>query len=111
MTTFNGVLQSSTRDWQRERFYQEQETARQERELVERIAGALAGLLGGREFSSLVELHKAAVDVVLEQRDMTDEIELATARACVLLWIGKHDRDARLRRCVERVDGVLRFVA
>jgi hypothetical protein len=110
--TFTGPAESTySHDQGKAAFYREQEQQRRERELTERVAGAIAGGLGGREFTTLVELHLAAHAWVQSQRDMTSEIELATARAAVLLWLGKHDRDSRYRRCVEKVGNVIRFVA
>lgn len=112
MSTFNGVLQSHTRDWQREEFYREQDRQRQEREHAERSARWIAGKLGGHQYDSLAAMERSVIEYVTEwQQDAPDDEMLGTIRkACTLIWVGEVDRDSRWRKCVERSETGVRFL-
>jgi hypothetical protein len=111
MTTFNGALQSHTRDWQREEFYRMQEAERLTREHAERSARWIAGKLQGHQYDTLAAMERSVVELVTEwQQGEPDEEMMATIhRACVLIWVGTVDRDAMYRRCVERSAEGVRF--
>lgn len=112
MTTFNGVLQSSTYDHGRAAFYRKQEQERRERDLAERAARWLAGTLGGLEFQSLAGLEEIALQAATHWHgEITEEQATAIRRACTLLWLGEVTRDASFRLTVSRTEGGLRFVA
>ena len=84
-------------------FYRAQDEERRVTELTERTAQWLAGKLSGHSYDSLDALQRAATEVVedWEMGELDDTMAKIVRSACVLLWVGRVDRDSRYCRCDE----------
>lgn len=91
MTTFNGVLQSHTRDHGRERWYQEQDRKRQEDARVARAAHWFGLRVVGKQWASIDQLRLACVALAetLYGGQMDDETAGVVSKAITALWMGR----------------------